>query len=119
MKFKIINPSDEAYIKGEFSVCCLATLLFGEGKYALQQVDGELEMPIFLFTDPDAWLLEKFGKNLQSLLNETPTGKLADALLSVKLACKRTSLNDFTRYANKLGKQFRSKAANQAYPSVG
>lgn len=29
MKFEIINPSDKAYIEGEFKVCCVATLLFG------------------------------------------------------------------------------------------
>jgi hypothetical protein len=105
MKFEIINPSDEAYIEGEFRPCCMATLLFGEGKYALDQVDGDLKLPLFIFGGSDDWCQMQFGYNLQDTFDKTPAIDIANALLSVKLAGERSSMNDFTAYANKLGKR--------------
>lgn len=106
MKFEIINPSDEAYIEGDFKICCLATLFFGDGKYGLQQVGGDLTMPILFFEPrPDEWFKSQFGKPLKELLDEVSKEELGKALLSVKLARKRTSLNDFTSYANALGRK--------------
>lgn len=110
MKFEIINPSDEAYIEGDFKNCCLATLFFGEGKYALSQVDGDLKMPLFLLGyGVDDWLVQQFGNTLDALLSETPTKDIAEALLSVHLARERSSLNDFTSYAHKLAKAIMEK----------
>ncbi|MDH5665949.1 MAG: hypothetical protein OEY10_06605 [Nitrosopumilus sp.] len=105
MKFEIINPSDEAYIEGEFKICCLATLIFGNGKYALKEIDGDLEMPLLLFGTADEWLKKQFGKSFEELLNETSKEELGKALLSVHLVKKRSSLNDFTSRANLLGKR--------------
>lgn len=102
-KFKIINPSDEAYIEGSFKACCLATLWFGEGRYSLKEVNGDLEMPLMLFGSPDKWFKEHFGKTFTETLHETPQKEIAEALLSVTLARERTSLNDFTSYAHELG----------------
>lgn len=112
MIFEIINPSDEAYIEGEFKHCCLATLFFGEGHYGLQQVDGDLKMPLFLFGSPDKWLIEQFGKNLEDLLKETSKEDIGKALLTVKLVRERSSLNDFTTYAQNLGKKLLESKVN-------
>ena len=104
MRFEIINPSDKAFIEGEFLPCCLATVLFGRGQYALKQIDGDLEMPLFLFgKDPDGWFTKTFGKNLKEAFDSVPKKEVGEALLSVKLFEERTSLNDFTRYAHILG----------------
>lgn len=106
MKFEIVNPSDEAYIEGDFKTCCLATLFFGEGNYGLKQVDGDLKMPLFLFGfGMEEWLKKQFGKTLDELFDETPTKDIAKALLSVHLVRERSSLNDFTTYAHNLGKR--------------
>lgn len=109
MKFEIINPSDEAYIEGDFKACVLATLWFGNGKYGLKQIDGNLEMPLFLFGDVDGWLKEQFGKNLEELLKEISNEEIGKALLSIHLVRERSSLNDFTSYANKLGQKLLKK----------
>lgn len=100
MKFEIINPSDEAYIEGSFKDCCIATLIFGKGKYALKEINGELEMPLFLFSSADTWLKERFGKTFEELLNEMNVEDVKKALLSVHLVRERTSLNDFTSRAH-------------------
>jgi len=105
MKFEIINPSDEAYIEGDFKSCCLATLFFGNVQYGLKQVDGDLEMPLFIFGDADEWLTKQFGKTLEKLLAETSKEEIGKALLSVHLVRERSSLNDFTTYAYNLGKK--------------
>jgi hypothetical protein len=104
MKFEIINPSDEAYIEGNFKSCCLATLFFGNGQYGLKQVEGDLEMPLFIFGNADEWLKKQFGKTLDDLLKETSKEEIGKALLSVHLVGERSSLNDFTSYAHNLGK---------------
>lgn len=109
MKFEIINPSDEAYIEGDFKTCVLATLIFGEGKYALKQVDGDLEMPLLLFGTGEKWLKEQFGKSFTELLDEVGKEKIGKALVSVHLVRERSSLNDFTSYANELGKKMLGK----------
>ena len=103
MKFEIINPSDKAYIEGDFDVCCIATLLFGEGQYALEQVDGELEMPILFLGGAEEWFQETFDKGYQELFDEMSVEELVAALQSVQLAHERSSLNDFTAHAHKLG----------------
>lgn len=102
MKFEIINPSDKGYIEGEFKVCCIATLLFGEGYYGLEQVDGELKMPIFFLGGCDEWFQAEFGKTAQELHDSLSTEELSAALASVHLAGERSSMNDFTAHAHRL-----------------
>lgn len=111
MKFEIINPSDEAYIEGSFKACCIATVLFGEGKYALKQVDGNLEMPLFIIGSPNKWFKGQFGKDLDELLVEMDKEEIANALLSVKLQRERSSVNDFSSYAHDLGNSILKKKA--------
>jgi len=121
MKFEIINPSDEAYIEGDFKTCVLATLLFGEGKYGLVEVDDNLqqkesglEMPLFLLGyGLDEWLKKQFGKTLKQLLDETSKEDIGKALLSVHLVRERSSLNDFTSYANSLGKRMLKQESDE------
>ena len=114
MKFEIINPSDKAFIEGEVDVCCMATILFARGQYGLAQVDGELEMPLFLFGGCDEWFKKQFGKETQALYDEMSVEEISAALHSVHLAGERSSLNDFTSYAHKLGDQLLSKRVDES-----
>ncbi len=107
MKFEIINPSDEAYIEGGFKECCLATLFFGEGQYALKQEGGDLTMPLFLGGGHNEWLKKTFGKGLKELFAEIEKEDIMKALRSVHLAKERSSLNDFTTHAHKLAEALR------------
>ena len=109
MKFEIINPSDKAYIEGDFKTCVVATLVFGNGQYGLQQVDGDMEMPVLLFGTAKKWLKEQFGKSFEELLDEVGKEKIGKALISVHLVKERSSMNDFTSYANELGQKLLRK----------
>jgi hypothetical protein len=67
-------------------------------------------MPIFIFnTGVDEWLKEQFGKGFVELLNELGKEEIGKALLTVHLMRERSSLNDFTSYANELGKKLTEK----------
>lgn len=101
MKFEIINPSDKAYIEGDFDVCCIATLLFGHGYYGLKQVDGKLEMPVLLF-GAEEWFKSEFNKSVKEVFDDLSREELSAALQSVHLAGERSSLNDFTSLAHRL-----------------
>lgn len=118
-EFEIINPSDEAYIKGDFKTCCLATILFGDGKYALKEVGGNREMPLFLLGGEEKWLTEQFGKPVDELMDDVGREAIAEALLSVRLARKRTSLNNFVSYANRLGKRIMDDVKKSRKPAGG
>ena len=109
LKFEIINPSDEAYIESSFEACCVATLLFSEGKYALRQVGGDLGMPVFLFGGAEKWIQDTFGKTLNELFDHIGIETIKEALLSVHLVRERSSLNDFTSYAHKLANRLKIK----------
>lgn len=107
-KFEIINPSDQAFIEGDYLTCVVATCLFGDGKYGLKQVDGDLELPpVFFMKDPDVWFKKKFGKTFKELFDESNKMEVANALLSIKLEGERSSLNNFTKYANDMGKRIK------------
>ena len=72
----------------------------------MKQVDGDLEMPLFLFgLGVDEWLKKQFGKDFVGLLDEVGKEEIGKTLLSVHLARERSSLNDFTSYANSLGEK--------------
>lgn len=112
-RFEIINPSDKAFIEGDFPTCVVATLLFGGTHYGLKEVDGDLTMPVFLLGGCKEWTRETFGKTPQEMADSLPSEELAKALLSVTLAYERSSLNDFTSYAHKLGNEILKKLASE------
>jgi hypothetical protein len=103
MKFEIINPSDEAYIEGSFEACAIATILFGDGKYALRGDDGTTKLPL-LFTEQALveWTQKHFNKDIKQVFEENKEA-VVDALLSVHLVRERTSINNFTSVAHNLG----------------
>jgi len=104
MKFEIINPSDEAYIEADdFEQAVYATMLLGDG-YAIKQVDGDLEMPIPLFSDFGSWFLKQFNKPFDESGKGINKKEVAKILESMHLAGERSSLNDFTKYAHNLAK---------------
>lgn len=119
MKFEIMNPSDEAYIEGSFEACCLATLLHGDGSYALQQVGGDLWMPPLFLGGLDEWCMKQFGKSFEAFSETVPEEEVRDALLSVHLARERTSCNDFTSHAHHLGNLFDTKIKKKANKAEG
>ena len=46
MIFEIINPSDKYTIEAEdWQVACVVNLIVGRGQYALQEIDGDHNMP--------------------------------------------------------------------------
>lgn len=106
MKFEIINPSDEAYLEADdFENAVLSCVVIGDG-YALKQVDGELEMPIPLFSDFEVWFQKQFGKTFEESLKKMNKKEIKKILESVHLKGERTSLNDFTKYAHAMAKKF-------------
>ncbi len=71
MIFEIINFSDTYTLESkDFGTACIAALLLGEGQYAIQQVDGNLEMPIFLFGGCDEWFCQQFDMGLSDYMDQ-------------------------------------------------
>lgn len=86
MIYEIINPSDPYTIEGELLTACIATAILGNGKYALQDADGNEAMPILMFDPVAVWFTEAFGKPFGDLLEATPPDILASCFESV-LCC--------------------------------
>jgi len=62
MLFEIINPSDKCTIVApDLEIAGLACCLIGVGKYALQEIGGTNEVPLFLFGGQDEWFVDNFG----------------------------------------------------------
>lgn len=69
MIFEIINMSDAYTMESdEFHAACVAAIILGEGAYGLDEVDGPLEMPIFLLGGHDKWFNEMFGMDVEKSL---------------------------------------------------
>ncbi len=104
-KFEIINPSDKAYIEGEFLTCCLAVLLLADGHYGLEEVEGERTMPVFLFGGAKEWFKGEF--NIDGIAPALADNRRAikEALHSVYLAGERTSMTDLRRRAHQLAER--------------
>lgn len=84
MIYEIINPSDAYTLDTDnLAAACIVTLTLGNGAYGLTDKDGELVLPIFIGSDPEKWLIEKFGKGFTELLNDIPPSALADVFDSV------------------------------------
>jgi hypothetical protein len=106
LNFEIINPSDKCFIEGDFKTCCIATCLLGEGKYGLQQVDGELKMPLMLFGDTTGFFKKNFNATMQETLENINNKELINVLSTVHTETK-SSLNDIEGYAKQLIQQLR------------
>lgn len=87
MIWEITNPHDPYTIKADsFLPAAAAVLLIGEGRYGLDPVDEGERMPLFLFTDSESWLKEKFGdfgEWLKDTANVAATAEALDSVMSV------------------------------------
>lgn len=90
MLYDLINPSDPYTLRTEFfEIAAQVCILLSEGQYGLKPLEpGGEDVPIFLFTDPDPWFIEHFGRSLNDslshvLANQGPA--LAAAFRSVVL----------------------------------
>ena len=91
---EIINPSDPYTIVGErFDVLAVATLILGNGQWALSGDADVHEMPIFLFGGHEPWLA-KHGINDLGAFIDAHLTEIADALDSVLIGSRseRTSI---------------------------
>lgn len=84
MIFEISNPSDEYTIEAEdWSVACVTGLILGRGNYGLTEVDGDHEMPLFLFGGLEEWTEEEFGIPLEEFMASVDKLKIANCLNSI------------------------------------
>jgi hypothetical protein len=82
--YEIVNPSDPYTIEGDLRPCAMATILLGEGWYALTDAEGNSAMPILALGDVgDKWAQEQFDGTLQELMDGTPNEEIAAALDTV------------------------------------
>jgi len=101
LRFEIMQPSDKCFVEGDdFKTVCIATIILGEGKYGLQEVDGELHMPPVIFSTH--WFKTAFGETEKEAIQLIDPMKLIPIFKSVKLAGKISSLNDIEGRAKEL-----------------
>ena len=114
MEHEIINPSDPYRMTADrLDTAAVAICLLGDGKYAAKpRSDGE-EVPMFLFTSPDPWFVERFGMNYADTANKIikhRNEELAAVFDSVTLErTERSSLNDIGGRAKALAQAVRRK----------
>lgn len=87
MLFEIVNPSDTYTIKSDdLELAAIACCLLGQGQYALDGIDCQESVPMFLFGGEEEWFTEKFGSDFTTSLTrvlETRSTELADCMDSV------------------------------------
>lgn len=82
MIFEIINPSDKCTLEAfDHEVASIACCLIGGGKYALDGIDTDLEVPLFIFGGHDDWFSEKFKRTLEESIIHVKSTKI-DALIN-------------------------------------
>lgn len=109
MRREISNPSDYATIDCTDKIAAsIAIVIMGQGHYGIIDDEGDEGMPIFLFGGHDEWFKGKFGKSFEEAIETTGISRIADALDTIQLDGKRTSMNDFTARAHRLAKELRN-----------
>ena len=114
MEYEIINPSDPYRMTAErLDTAAVAVCLLGDGNYAAKpRGDGE-EVPLFLFTSPDPWFIERFGMGYADTAKkiiEHRNEELAAVFDSVTLErAERSSTNDIGGRAKALAQAVRRK----------
>jgi hypothetical protein len=77
--FEIINPSDAYTIEApDLSIAGAACVLLGNGQYAFKQVDGDAEVPLFLFGGHDEWFREHCDGSLDDTLGRVMKDRRAE-----------------------------------------
>lgn len=81
--WEISNPSDPVTVKGaDLAAVAIATFMLGQGKYGAHELDGERQVPIFLFGGSEEWCSATFGMSVEQLLDNTDRSAIADVLAS-------------------------------------
>lgn len=107
MKFEISNPSDKAYMDApDLKVAAIAVTLLSRGQYGLTEVDGEASVPMFMLGGAEEWFQDHFKMGIQESYDSLSDGVLHSTLKSVRLAGRRSSLNDIVGRAQKLAERF-------------
>jgi len=93
MLFDLINISDAYTFKAEHLECAaVVTALLGSGQYSAKQMDGDAEVPFFMFGGHDEWFQQHFGHDMYTALrlwtSERKT-ELIEALNSVLIGDRR------------------------------
>lgn len=111
MKCEIINPSDKVFIEHrDAKTLFKAVILLGRGQYGLKEVDGDFEVPIFLFGGVEEYCQSTFGINLTLVGKVVKAEDLITALRSVHINHERTSLNDIVKSAHSYADALERKA---------
>lgn len=83
--WEIVNPSDPYTLAcDDYEVVALAGLMLGKGHYAMCEIDGEREVPLFLFGGAEEWFSQTFGHTLSDSL-KAKSRNVAEALDSVMI----------------------------------
>lgn len=107
MKCEIINPSDEVFIEhGDKKTLFKAVLLLGRGQYGAKEVEGDFEIPVFLFGGVEEYCKDTFGINLTLVMEAVKRTDLIAAFRSVRMEHERTSLNDIVGLAHRYADKF-------------
>ena len=84
-EWEIINPSDHYTIQAaRFEVAVVATLILGNGQYALRStIEGGDDMPLMLFGPESSWFQERFGQDFEGVVDTVTRDELSICLDSV------------------------------------
>lgn len=117
MLCEIINPSDEVFMEhDDTKALFMAVVLLGRGQYGLKEVDGDFEVPLFLFGGIEEYCKEKFGINFTLVSNAVKGVDLIAALRSVRMNHERTSMNDIVKSARSYADVLEKKALEESDP---
>src|SRR6266700_3975891 len=73
--FEIINPSDAyTFLAPDLAIATIVTVYLGEGQYGARQIGGELEVPLMILGDPDAWFREHFNQSAEAFFESNGAG---------------------------------------------
>lgn len=107
MKYELINPSDAIYFEGDFepAVMGAAIAFLGNGKYGLDDSNGNQVVPIWLFGGHEEWF-----RAHETTLDDVLTKKRADVaafLDTLTYAGERSSLNNIGARAKAIAEALR------------
>lgn len=117
MKLEIINPSDKCFLEtDDIEAAAFATMMNGQGRYALRGEDGNDYCPIMLFGRTleflDNWWDETFGRKFSEYRLETAEDyeRLANVCATFHYETERSSMNDIQLAFKVMEKTSRRKA---------
>lgn len=110
MRLEISNPSDKATIDCTNMLAArLAVIILAEGAYGIIDDKDGNGMPIFLFGGHDEWFVKNHGMTFREAAQSIPKSEIADALESIQLEGKRTSMNNFVERAKRIADNLRKE----------